>query len=248
MKIRYLACLALALATPALALEEVQASDSAALKDIAGDYHYGDGMGVNCSLTVTANGRFTFRWTGCLGTYDTNQGAANLKEGVLHISPEKPNVRDGFEGTPTEFYPVRWGARMYLIPTNDIVEFCSDFNQGKEPRRGIRGNYYLRLTDVDKAAPGKPAVPEQWTKYFLDQPVLGKITELVGKQEAWLDKGSADGLLPGMILKARQYGALMFAQVQVEAVENNRCRIKCRWKDSELAVGQTVSSLFRDSL
>jgi len=221
------------------------AADSVLLKDIAGDYYFGDGLGVNCSLTVTAKGKFTFQWNGCLGTYDKNEGSASIKEGVLHIAPQKPNLRDGFRGTPTEFYPVRWGARMYLIPTNDIVEFCSDFNQGSEPRHGNRRTvYYLRRSDGDKPVSGKPAVPEQWTKFFLDKPVRGKVTELVGKQEAWLDKGSADGLLAGMILTAQPHGKLMFDQVQVEAVEKDRCRIKCRWRDGELAVGQTVSSRF----
>jgi hypothetical protein len=76
--------------------------------------------------------------------------------------------------------------------------------------------------------------------------VRGKITDLISKQEAWLDKGDADGLLEGMILTAQQHGKLMFSQVQIEAVERNRCRIKCRWKDSELAVGQAVSSRFHE--
>jgi len=196
------------------------AAESVTLKDIAGDYYFGDGLGVNCSLTLTAKGKFTFQWNGCLGTYDKNEGTASIKEGVLHIAPQKPNLRDGFRGTPTEFYPVRWGARLYLIPTNDIVEFCSDFNQGSEPRPGNHGSYYLRRGDADKAVSGKPAVPAQWTKFFLEQPVRGKITELVGRQGAWLDKGSADGLLEGMILTAQQHGDLMFAQVRVEAVEN----------------------------
>ena len=59
------------------------AADSVALKDIAGDYYFGDGLGVNCSLTVTAKGKFTFQWNGCLGTYDKNEGTASIKEGVL---------------------------------------------------------------------------------------------------------------------------------------------------------------------
>ena len=29
------------------------AADSFALKDVAGEYYYGDGLGVNCSLSVT---------------------------------------------------------------------------------------------------------------------------------------------------------------------------------------------------
>lgn len=222
------------------------AAESVTLKDIAGDYCFGDGLGVNCSLTLTAKGKFTFQWKGCLGTYDKNGGTASMNEGILHIAPQKPNLRDGFRGTPTEFYPVRWGARLYLIPTNEIVGFCSDFNQGSEPRPRIHGSYYLRRGDAEKTVLGRPAVPEQWTRFFLEQPVRGKITKLVGKQEAWLDKGSVDGLLEGMVLTAQQYRDLMFAQVRVEAVEKGRCRIKCQWRDSELAVGQTVSSRFHE--
>jgi hypothetical protein len=226
----------------------VVAADGASLslKDIAGDYYFGDGLGVNCSLELSAQGKFTFQWRGCLGTYDFNDGGASVKDGILHLSPHKPNLRDGFRGTPTEFYPVRWGARCYLVPTNEIVEFCSDVNQGTEPRRLNYGHYYMRRSDADKPIAGKPSVPEQWNKFFLEQPVRGKITELIGKQEGWLKKGSAAGLLEGMILTAQRHGKLMFAQVRVEAVEKDRCRIKCLWQGSELAVGQTVSSRFHE--
>jgi hypothetical protein len=177
-------------------------TNAVTLKDIAGGYYFGDGLGVNCSFTLSAQGEFTFQWTGCGGSYDKNEGSANLKDGTLHITPRKPNVREGFKGTPTEFYPVRWGARMYLIPTNQIVEFCSEVNQGGEPRSDSHGQYYLRGSDAEKPVAGRPAVPEQWNKFFLNQPVRGRITELIGVQEAWLDKGAADGLLDGMILTA----------------------------------------------
>jgi hypothetical protein len=104
------------------------------LKEVAGEYYFGDGIGVNCKLTLTKRGAFAFTLRGCLGTYDENNGEASLKRGVLHIAPKKPNGREGFQGTPTDFFPVRWGARTYLIPTNDIVNFCSEVNQGSEPR------------------------------------------------------------------------------------------------------------------
>ena len=164
------------------------AADPVALKDIAGDYYFGDGLGVRCSLSVTAKGKFAFQWRGCLGTYDSNAGTAMVKDGILHITPKKPNLHDGLRGTPTEFYPVRWDARLYLIPTNKMIEFCSDFNQGSEPRHVITGFYYMRLGDEEKPVAGKPAVPEEWARFLLDKPVRGKITELVGRQEAWLDK------------------------------------------------------------
>jgi len=216
------------------------------LKDIAGDYYFGDGTGVNCNFKLTKQGKFTFRWQGCLGTYDENNGDASVEGGVLHILPRKANVREGFQGTPTEFFPVRWGDRIYLIPTNDIIAFCSDVNQGSEPRRINFGQYYLRQNDWDKPVPGRPIVPAQWTKYFLSQPVRGKIAQLIGKQEAWIDVGAETGLLKGMILTAQSHGKIMFSQVRVEVVEKGRCRVKCEWKDSELEVGQTVSSRFQD--
>lgn len=49
-----------------------------------------------------------------------------------------------------------------------------------------------------------------------------------------------------MILTAQDRGELMFSQVRVEEVEKRRCRIKCEWKDSELVVGQIVSSRFHE--
>lgn len=218
------------------------AADSVTLKDIAGDYFFGDGLGANCRLKVTARGRFTFQWDGCLGTYDKNKGTARVETGILHLAPKGPNDPDLIPGTPTEFYPVRWGGRLYLIPTNAIVEFCSAVNRGEEPRRGDFGEYYLRRKDVAKPAPGRPAVPEQWTRYLLEKPVHAKITELVGERQAWIDKGSGDGLLTGMILEAQEHDGHMLARVEVEAVERDRCRVMCRWDHSVLVVGQTVSS------
>lgn len=222
------------------------AADSVALKDVAGDYYFGDGTGVNCTLKLSTRGKFSFESRGCLGTYEKNEGNFTINKGVLNIAPKKPNIREGFRGTPTEFFPVTWGSRMYLVPTNDIVEFYSAVNQGSEPRRGNWGQYYLRRNDWDKPVTGRPAVPAQWAKFFLSKPLRGKITELIGKQEAWLDVGAEDGILQGMILTARNHGELMFSQVRVEAAEKGRCRIKCQWRDSQLAVGQTVSSRFNE--
>jgi hypothetical protein len=216
------------------------------LNDLAGSYYFGDGLGVNCNLTLTSQGNFIFDWTGCLGSYDKNKGSLSLKDGVLYLKPKKPNLRQGFQGTPTEFFPVRWDARMYLIPTNEIIEFCSAVNQGREARLNLHGMYYLRQKDWDKPVTGRPAVPAMWAKYFLSQPVSGNITGLIGKQEAWLNLGSDAGILDGMTLTAQPYRGLFFSQVRVEAVEKTRCRIKCEWQDSTLAIGQTVSSRFQE--
>ena len=77
---------------------------------VAGDYYFGDGLGVNCSLKVEPGGRFSFGWRGCLGVYDQNTGQAKVEVGHLILKPEKPNVREGFRGTATDLIPVRWGS------------------------------------------------------------------------------------------------------------------------------------------
>jgi len=214
--------------------------------DVAGEYHFGDGLGANFNLKLGGEGRFRFALQGCLGTYDTNEGDFSVENGILGITPERPNIREGFRVTPTDFYPIRWGSRMYLVPTNDIIEFSNEVNQGSEPRRSPLGRYYLRGKDWEKPVAGKPAVPEQWTKFFLSRPVKGKITELVVKQEAWVDVGADDGILPGMILTAKDPRKRIFSQVRVETVEKRRCRIKCQWSYCQLGVGWTVSSRFRE--
>lgn len=227
---------------------KVVAADSNPLsfRELAGVYYFGDGTGVNCTLTLAERGTFAFQWRGCLGTYDDNEGQAGIRDGILRIVPKKPNVREGFRGTPTEFFPIRWDDRLYLVPTNEIVEFCCEVNQGGEPRHGNWGQFYLRQNDWTKQATGSPVVPERWTKFLLGKPATGKITQLINKREAWLDVGAKEGILEGMLLIARDHGKLMFSKVRVKTVEKDRCRIKCEWKDSELAVGQTVSSLFHE--
>lgn len=132
------------------------------LSNLAGDYYYGDGLGVNCNLRVRSSGRFSFVWTGCLGTYGQNEGTASLKDGYLLLSSSGPNVEHGFGGTPTTFLPVRWGARMYLIPKSDVVEFVNEISQGHEPRERIHGSFYLRKGDWKKPADGQPDLPEEW--------------------------------------------------------------------------------------
>src|SRR5687767_13739491 len=41
----------------------------------AGEYYYGDGLGVNVRLLLTPQSGFVFQWRGCLGVYDRNHGA-----------------------------------------------------------------------------------------------------------------------------------------------------------------------------
>jgi hypothetical protein len=144
------------------------------LAAIAGDYYFGDGLGVNCTLAITPEGRFSFEWRGCLGVYDRNSGEARIADGHLILKPEWPNPRDGFRGSSTDLIPVRWGERSYLVPTQDAEDFCNEVNQGREPRDGPHGHSYLRTDDWKKQVAGLPSVPKQWEAMLLKKAAPGQ--------------------------------------------------------------------------
>jgi hypothetical protein len=94
------------LQTASLAGTESKEGEKVVIGTIAGSYYFGDGLGIRCSLVVEPEGRFSFRWEGCLGVYGKNEGGAKLVNNHLILTPEQPNDSSGFGGAPTDFVPV----------------------------------------------------------------------------------------------------------------------------------------------
>jgi hypothetical protein len=106
----------------------------------AGKYYSGDGLGVNVTLLIAPETGFVFQWEGCLGLYDRNYGTATMHDDHLHLTCHLSNdTNKGFEGTPTDFTPVHWGERRYLIANDKLVNFCNAINSKEEPRKKARG-------------------------------------------------------------------------------------------------------------
>src|SRR5207253_9589852 len=74
------------------------------------------------------------------------------------------------------FLLVRWGKRRYLVPTEQVLDFCGDIQSRREPRNETRGFYYLRRGDEKKPATGKPELPLGFEKYLAMQPIEAKLT------------------------------------------------------------------------
>jgi hypothetical protein len=184
---------------------------------VAGYYYLGDGLGVNCSLSVKPEGKFSFGWRGCLGVYDENTGGAKVVGGRLILSPERPNVREGFRGTKTDFYVVRWSDRLYLIPEGDQQEFCNAVNQGQEPRSRSHGRFYLRRGDWDRKVTGLPSVPQEWAPMLLKKPLRGRVIEVLSGGRARVDLGADDGVWKGMELWTDTEGFGLVEVVEVGA-------------------------------
>lgn len=179
----------------------------------AGEYYWGDGLGVNVSLVLAPKSGYVFEWHGCCGLYDRNYGAVAWTKDRLRLSFTFPNERKRFQGIAEEFIPVAWGDRKYLIPANEIIGFCNRVNAGDEPRKGMHGRYLLRDGDEKKEVRRFPGVPEKFNPYLLAHPIEADIVG-VGKYTTrpsvcdWkfkdtpvtLNCGKKQGLLAGMEL------------------------------------------------
>jgi hypothetical protein len=193
----------------------------------AGQYYEGDGMGVNVSLILAPKSGYLFEWHGCGGLYDRNYGAITWNKGRLRLSFTFPNKQKGFQGIAEEFVPIAWGDRKYLIPTDDIVGFCNEVNDGSEPRKRLHGFYLLRRGDEKKEVKGFPAVPGEFKPYLLARPIEAEIVG-IGKTTtvpSWgggnfmdisvtLNRGKKQGLLVGMKLHVvKPENAVQSAQI-----------------------------------
>lgn len=144
----------------------------------AGEYYYGDGMGVNVSLILAPKSGYVFEWHGCLGLYNRNYGTVTENNGRLHLSFTFANKQEGFQGIAEEFIPIAWGDRKYLIPSDDVIGFCNEVNDGSEPRKSFYGMYLLRNGDEKREVTGSPQVPEEFKSCLLAGSVEADIIEV----------------------------------------------------------------------
>lgn len=203
----------------------------------AGEYYTGDGLGVNVSLVIAPRSGFAFEWHGCLGVYDRNYGSVTEKDNRIRLTFTFENERKGFQGLAKEFIPFRWGARHYLVPPEDMVEFCNCVNDGSEPRDRTHGFFLLRRGDEKIEVSGPPAVPNEYRRYLLSEPVEAKIVSVwkstlrpsvcdwnFKDTKLTIDAGSKQGLLTGMTLHITAPEDA-FGSVTVTKVEENRCEV-----------------------
>lgn len=214
-------------------------------KEIKGWYYFGDGLGVNCGLELRADGRFEFSWYGCLGEYDRNTGPYHVEKGRVVLFPEKPNIREGFQGTPTRFFPVPWGERLYLVEDERILEFCNAINQGQEPRRKVHGMVYLRRGDEKKPVSGRPVLPKVWRDYLLETPLEGKVIDALGNRGV-VNLGKKHGLKVGMVLTDRADENRPYVQLRVTEVMEESAKVETKYASAgeTIHVGEPVFSVF----
>ncbi len=244
--------------------KELRAKIRAELKKLgehewAGEYYAGDGLGVNTWVAIAPESGYVFEWHGCLGLYDRNYGAVTWTNGRVRLSFTYNNQRKGFQGIAPELVPIAWGPRRYLVPTDEIIGFCNEVNQGREARTSTRGTYLLRKGDESKTVIGFPQVPVKYQSYLRDQPIEATIIA-VGEYTTrpsvvdWkfkdtpvtLDAGTNKGLRVGMELVVTEprnvVEAVEITKVDADRAEGLMTRIgedatgpKTGWRLSTLA-------------
>ena len=179
-------------------------------KDVVGAYYFGDGLGVNCSLELRKDAQFAFIWRGCLGVYDENVGSWSIEKGMVVLKPTKPNVREGFRGTAKRFYRVPWGEQLYLVPDNEMLDFCSLVKSHFAFDSERSYFFYLRVGDEKKQRTGQPKVPAPYAAYLKtpfsasvlsirqDRPAGGDRKKPQTAEVIVIDQGSKAGVIPGM--------------------------------------------------
>jgi hypothetical protein len=228
----------------------------------AGEYYYGDGLGVNVALTVAPESGFVFTWHGCLGLYDRNFGNVGFEDGLLKLSLSYPNKRGGFAGIAPELYPVLWGDRHYLIPSDGVIEFCNSVNAGLEPCSLFCGRFLLRKGDRDKETQGHPQVPPKFLQYLqrdplkadiisVEQSYVVKDKELKGWRylvsTVTLNAGKVEGMLPGLELHAYDPPNSETAEVIEIQEHTSRARIvQCGTDFDKPTVGWRLSTRLID--
>lgn len=166
--------------------EEIKSSK---VNDWAGEYHYGDGLGINVFLMIAPKSGFTFTWVGCMGVYDRNFGDVVFTDDKITLVFTYPNIREGFQGIAPELVPVLWGERHYLIPANGFVRFANAINGGYEPATGFRTfgtSFLLKQGDKEKSAFGRPQMPAEFQHLLLVRPIRAK-TVTVGESRIDVD-------------------------------------------------------------
>ncbi len=161
---------------------------------VAGEYALG-GLGLQWGLSILPDGRYSFRWSGCLGVYHRESGfVKRVGEHLLLTSPEPIERR-----IPRVFLPVKWGRRTYLIPPEELERFSEAIIKGDEPRNQYAPGYFYVIGQAEQVG-GMPELPEPWATFLRKNAVFGTIVEVRERGRVKIDLGSAHGISAESIL------------------------------------------------
>ena len=230
----------------ALVLSSTVLTQAGGASDLAAQYYLGEGTGVNWSLDLQPSGSFSFSWDGCGGNYDQQSGFWVVVNGIVELSVVERKPDPPGKSLPHMLRPIRWGRRIYLVAEDELVAFCNSVNDGDEPRSEAYGMTFLRENDWDVPVVGKPDIPAKVREYLLESPVRGRLVSRTSVGKGVVDRGSDQGLRPGMILYSQiEYELLQYRIVSTSA---SSCQVEGLYSSVEIREGPVSTLLWDESL
>ncbi len=212
----------------------------------SGQYYAGDGIAFNLRLAIAPKAGVVYWCDSDLGgLYELNYGSFREEDGYIHLTFDKKGVKE--KGNGEELHPVlvplRWGDCRYLIPENEMIDFCNHINRGSQSvSRAAR--FLAHVDDQGKKTAGIPKVPPKYQKYLLKEPINAEViwigeTVILERNDRWppgkhrvtkvrLNRGKGDGLLPGMELFHPQFPDLRVLDVSASTchAETSECLLE----------------------
>jgi hypothetical protein len=173
-------------------------------KSIPGTYYFGDGLGVNCTLVLGREGRYRFRWTGCLGEYDKSQGSWRLEGDRVLLHPSRPAKEEYFPGMGHRFVVVPWGKRLHLVEENQMPRFAAEAKDAKDDDLldQISTPDYVKVDAKFEKPPrsGRPQLPARYRHFYEKGPILARVVRVNPDGTVELQGKFAGRLVPGALM------------------------------------------------
>lgn len=222
-----------------------------------GTYHAGGGL-YNHELSISAFGRFSDRRDDCL-QHDQVTGIVDDTDERLRLTPLFANRTSG---VPLEYLMIRWDQRRYLVPPEEILDFCAAVREGCEPRN-LNFSHYLLMKGDEKSEPDstEPRLPHGFERYLrmkeLDVGIksISKAAEspIIDGQRAepfeyeydvTLDAGSFDGVLPRMRFRKHEPHSGPELVIRETSTHESKGFLSFRWSHESPVIEPKVGDRF----
>ena len=188
---------------------------------VAGEYRLGSHRGRGWCLSILPDGRYSIVSSGCTGVGYRESGSVKRVGRYFVLSASEPTEERQIARVVR---PVNWDCRAYLIPAEKFPEFIDAVVNGDEPRIG-RGKFYVK--NLDQPVTGVPELPPEWSERLRQRLVLGTVVEMLDGGRARIDRGSADGIVPGTKLTTQPRDSFHDnRKLKIVAVEARSCTVQ----------------------
>jgi hypothetical protein len=131
------------------------------LAAIEGDY-FSCVHAIRCqTIEVRSDGTSSLVEEDEFGLSSTILGTAEMRAGSLWLIGQEEEAGAKSPELASEFIPVRWDDRIYLVPKDRVSDFRREINEGREPRNRAFGTFLLREGDWEKPVTGRPQLPAE---------------------------------------------------------------------------------------